>query len=113
VDVDDALREAAQERGVDELHVAGEDDELDAGAGQPVGHRRVARAAVRVLGDREDAGGDTRGGGALERAGAGLVGADGDDLDALAAVDAVEDRLEVGALAGGEDADLHAASSTG
>ena len=102
-----------EERGVEQLHVAGEDDELDAGACEPVGHRGVARVAVGVLGDREDAAGHARRGGALERAGAGLVRADGDDLDAVAPVDAVEDRLQVRALAGREDADPHAASSTG
>ena len=50
---------------------------------------------------------------ALERPRRRLVGADRDDLDAVAPVDAVEDRLEVRALAGREDPDPHAASSTG
>src|SRR4051794_33169481 len=40
----------------------------------------------------------------LERSRAGLVGGDGDDLR-LPAVDRVEQRLEVRARAGGEDAD--------
>ena len=46
VDVDDALGEAAEEAGAQELHVAGEHDELDALLGEPAGHRAVARRAV-------------------------------------------------------------------
>ena len=46
VDVDDPLREAREERGLEQLHVAGEHDELDAGSVKPVGHRRVARVPV-------------------------------------------------------------------
>ena len=64
---------------------------------------------------REHGGLDARRGGACERLGAGLVRGDGDDLDAAVSVDAIEDRLEVGAGAGGEDADAqaHATSSFG
>ena len=47
--------------------------------------------------------------GTLERARRGLVAGHGDDLD-LAAVDAVQQRLEVRALARREDADPHAAT---
>ena len=49
--------------------------------------------------------------GAFERAGARLVGRDRDELDPVAAVDGVEQRLQVGAFAGGEDRDVHAARS--
>ena len=49
----------------------------------------------------------------LERRRPGLVGADGDDLNALASVHAIEDGLEVGAGAGREHADPHATSSFG
>ena len=47
VDVDHALREAREERRVEQLHVAGEHDELDAALLQPVGDRGVARARGR------------------------------------------------------------------
>ena len=113
MDVDHALREAGEERRVEQLHVAGEHDELD--AARPRASRRSRRRAPRAVG----AGAKARASGrrpARARSsarGVGLVGADRDDLDAVAAVDAVEDGLEVGARAGGEDADPHAASSFG
>ena len=110
--VDHALREAGEEARVEQLHVAGEHDQLDAGAREPVGDREIPRAAVAAL-DGERPRVDAGRARPLERAGLRLVRADGDDLDALAPVDAVEDRLQVRAVPGGEDADPHAASSTG
>jgi hypothetical protein len=113
VDVDHALREAGEERGGDELHVAGEHDQLDAGRRQPVGHREVARGPVGVFGRREDARGHAGRAGPLERAGLRFVGPDGDDLDAFAPVHTIEDRLQVRPFPRGEDADLHAHSEAG
>ncbi len=68
---------------------------------------RAARSGM--VGAGEDGRLDARRRGPLERLGAGLVGADGDDLDALAAVDAIQDRLEVRARAGGQDPDAEPA----
>ena len=113
MDVDHALREARQEARIQQLHVAREHDELDPGRLQPVGHRQVAGAPVLELRARERPGGHAGAARPLERPRLRLVGAHGDDLDAFAPVDRVEDGLEIRALAGGEDADLHAASSTG
>ena len=47
MDVDHPLREALEERRSQKLHVAGADHQLDALALEPVGHRAVARVAVR------------------------------------------------------------------
>ena len=113
VDVDDALREAREERRVEELHVAGEHDELDAALRQPVGDRRVAGRAAVEVGDREHARRHAGVRRPLERPGAGLVRADGDDIDVATAVELVEDGLQVRAVARRQHADLHAASSTG
>ena len=48
VDVDDRVGEAVEERRCQQVHVAGEHDELDALLLEPVRHRRVARGAVGV-----------------------------------------------------------------
>ena len=113
VHVDHPAREAREEGGVDELHVAREHDELDPRAVEPRRHREVARPAVGVLRGRERAHRHAGRRGAVQRAGTRLVRAHGHDLDAVAAVHVVEDRLQVRALARREDADVHAASSTG
>ena len=76
---------------------------------QPIGHRPVPGRAVDVVVEREQLGGDVRGLRSLQCLGARLVGGDGDDLDAVPAVGPIEQRLEVGARAGGEDRDPHAA----
>ena len=49
----------------------------------------------------------------LERPRAGLVGGHGHDLDALSTMNAIQERLQVGAFAGGQDGDVHAARSFG
>ena len=93
--VDDAVAEAGDEGGGEQLHVAGEDDEVGAARLDPLGHRRVARVAPRVLLAREDRGLDPRRPRPLQRPRAGLVRADPDDLDPLASVQRVEDRLQI------------------
>src|SRR4051794_19869331 len=96
MDVDHAALEAPEEGGREQLHVAGEYDELDAARRQPVGDRGVARLARRVLGAREDARLDAGAPRTLERRRLRLIGGDGDDVDPAAAVDAIEDGLQVG-----------------
>ena len=105
VDVEDPVGEARHEARVEDRHVAGEHDELDAPA-RPASRpwRRRARRAPPNSERRKTRDGTPAACGALERARRGLVAGHGDDLD-LAAVDAVEQRLEVRALARGEDAD--------
>ena len=49
VDVDDAVAEAGDEGRAEQLHVAGEDDEVGAARLDPVADRGVARLAVGVL----------------------------------------------------------------
>ena len=103
----------ARNAGVEQLHVAREHDELDAARLQPVAiaASRAARSAYSPRANTARL--DARQRGALQRLRVRLVGPDGDHLDALAPVDAVQDRLQVRAGAGGEDADLHATSSFG
>ena len=110
VDVEDPVGEARHEAGVEDRHVAGEHDELDAllDAASRRWRRRARRARRTPSAGRPATGTPAawaRSSARAER----LIAGDGDDLD-LAAVDAVEQRLEVRALARGEDADPHAAA---
>ena len=109
--VDDPVGEARHEAGVEDRHVAGQHDELDALGQQPVGDGAVALRARAVLRAQEHPRRDARRRRAVEGTRRGLIAGDRDDLD-LPAVELVEQRLEVGALARGEDAHPHAASPT-
>ena len=102
VHVDDRAGEAIEERRREEVHVAGEHDEANAVAAQPVGHRGVA---LRAVGVRRRA--RTRLSARRVRARARRVvpvARDGDDGQPR-----VEQRLQVRAGAADEDAD-HAVS---
>ena len=100
MDVHDAVREAGEERGAQELHVARAHYEVDAVPFEPVGHRRVARLAVGMVAQEEDTGSDTRASRALERSSVGSVGRDRNHRKLH-----VEQRLQVRALPAHEDAD--------
>ena len=84
----------------EQVHVAGADDQLDAAALEPVGHRRVPRRPVGVVVELEDGRLDAGRLGALERPHAGPVRGDRDDREAR-----VEQRLQVRPGAGDEHAD--------
>jgi hypothetical protein len=99
MDVDDPAGEAADEARAEQLHEAREHDELGAAGLDPVAERVVARVAVGMVGDREDRRLDSGGGRPLEAPRALTARADADDLDPVAPVDGVEQRLEVAALA--------------
>ena len=113
VHVDDRVGERRQELRAEQLHVSGEHDQLDIAFAQPGGDRRVARRSV----------GETVAGKRLSRdprlAGAGqggclrAIGGDRHEPHAVTAVRSVDQRLEVGAGARGQDADVHAARSLG
>ena len=109
VDVDDPLGEARDEVGAEQLHVAGEHDELDSPLDEPVGDRAVTRrpSAVPIVGDREHPRRDARRRGSRQGIGVRLVGGNRDDRDPVPPVDLVEQRLEVRARPGREDADVH------
>ena len=79
--VQDGAREARQEPGREDRHVAREHDEPHPVRVEPVGDRRVARRPVGVLVEREDGGRHPGRPRPLERAGRRLVGGDGDDDD--------------------------------
>src|SRR3954471_9432215 len=54
VNVDDAIAEARDEGRAEQLHVAGEDDQVGAALLDPLGHRGVALAAIAELLAREE-----------------------------------------------------------
>ena len=104
MDIDDRLREAVEEVVAEQLHVAGEHHQAGAPAVHPVGQlaRRVGAVGVGAAG--EGGGGDALFGGTLQGGGSVAARGDGDDLR-LAAVDGVDERLQVGAGARDEHGD--------
>src|SRR5436190_6691454 len=100
MDVDDAVAEPFQERGGQNLHVAGEHDEVDIVRREPLGKARITFFTARVVGRREDACVNACVARALERADAGLVRRDACDRESR-----VDEGLEIRSLAADEDAD--------
>ena len=94
--VDHRAREAREEGLPEQLHVAGEHDQARAARGKPLRQRLVALVAAGVVGAREHGRRHVARAGTLERRGVGDVRGDRHDLR-LAAVDGVEQRLQVGA----------------
>jgi hypothetical protein len=103
VDVDHAVAEALHEYLTQQLHVAGEDDQVRAAGLDPVAEGLVAGHAVRVVGAWKDGGLDSDPPPPLQRPRRRLVRPHPDDLDPVPPVQLVEDRLQVGAAARGED----------
>jgi len=112
MDVDHPPGEQGQELAAQQLHVAREHDQVSALLEQPRPHRVVARAAIRVPGQRERRGRDARRPSSLQRRGVLPVGGHCDDFDAVPSVDRVEQRLDVRTRARGEDGDVHAVRFT-
>jgi hypothetical protein len=112
VDVDDPLRKAAQERGIEELHIPGQHHELGPALLQPVGHGAVPlRAPARAHLERPRR--NARATCPLQRARRRLVGRHRDDLHAVMAVHLIEQRLQVRALARGKNRNVHTGWSFG
>ena len=105
VDVHDPGAKACNEAGAEDLHEPGEHDELHAVRVEPVGQRLVPRLAIVVVRQREHAGLDTRIARAGERLCIRLVRRHADDLDPVAPVNLVEQRLQVRSGPGCEDGD--------
>jgi hypothetical protein len=103
------MPEAGDEGGAEQLHIAGEGDEVDIALLDPVADRRVTRPAVGVFLAWKDSRLDPGGLRPLQRPCPGLVRPDAHHLDRLPSVQPVEDRLKVGAAARGEDYELEAA----
>ena len=100
MDVDDALREAVEERLRQQMHVPGEDDELDAVLLEPGCEHEVALGPVGVAVERERRGRDAGLARADERVRVAPVRRDRRDRQPR-----VEQRLQVGAVAADEHAD--------
>ena len=95
----------------EDLHEAGRDDEVGVVRPDCVGEGRVPARPVRVVGNRDDEGGDSPSLRAVQPGDGRAVGAHRDDLAAEGRVVAgIEDRLEVGAGAGDEDDETHGAN---
>src|ERR687887_1353069 len=107
MDIDDALGKALEERLREQGHVTGEDDEVNTPELEPVRELAVACLTVGVAVQLEDAGRDPGGRRALERRHAGLVGRDCRNRQA-----GVDQRLQVRAPAGDEDADHRSSPMT-
>src|SRR4051795_7670873 len=115
MDVDDPAREAAYEARPEQLHEAGEHEQLHVALLDPVGERLVTRPPVGERTPLEHAGlhpGRLR---TLEPARARPARRDRDHLHAVTAVRPVEDGLEVRALARDKYgyAQAHAATGAG
>jgi hypothetical protein len=95
MNVHDSAAKPCDQAGAEDLHESGEDDQLDAVRVEPVGQRVVSRRAVLVVLHGEDARlytGVARAGQSLRVR---LVRRYAHDLDPVAAVDLVEQRLQV------------------
>src|SRR6185437_14138089 len=104
MNVHHTLREAVEEGGGEQVHVARQHDEVDATQLEPVCDVAVACVTVCVLSEVEDARRNTGSLCSLERADRGAIGRNGGDRKPR-----VDERLQVAALARDEDAD-HASS---
>jgi hypothetical protein len=116
VHVDDPAAEAGDEGGREKLHVAGQNHQVGPPLLDPVRHCPVAGFAVVVVLTREDRGLDPGVAGPPQSHRIRPVGGHPRDLYSLAAVELIDDRLQVGAGARGEHAELevgHAATLTG
>src|SRR5437764_3155472 len=100
VDVDDPVGEPLEERLRQQMHVAREDDEVNAAKLEPVGELRVAVRAIRVALEREDARRDAGGARPFERSHAVLIRRHACDREPR-----VDQRLQVRPLAADEDTD--------
>jgi len=111
VDVDDTARETADEAGCQELHETGEHDQVNRPRLEPAGQRLVAPGAVRLVGEREDAGLDPRRLRPPETASGGPAGGHRRYLD-LRVAEIVDQRLQVRPVTRDEDCDPKAHAAT-
>ena len=102
--VDGAAAEQAEEGRPDELHEAGEDDEIGLVRGDRLGQRHVPVGPVVEVGGLDDEGRDAGPLGPGQALDAVAVGADGDDLGAVVRLlRRVDQGLEIGATTRDED----------
>ncbi len=107
MDIEDGAGEALEESGCEDVHVTGADDECGALLDEPARHREVSCLARLEVGQLEYGHGDSRPSRPLERVRAGHVARDARDRQA-----GVDQRLEVRARAGDEDADHESEKTT-
>lgn len=113
VDVDYPVPESLYEPWIEQLHVAGADDQLSLLALQPVGECQISRCAVRVLIGRKGSGRDPGLLRSYQRGSIGLVGSNTDYPDQPLRGRPVDQCLEVRSLTGGENRDLEDAHCFG
>ena len=113
MDVQDPSREGAHERRREDPHEPGETDELDPVlVEEPLQRRIIGRAVREVLGVEEDRGDPGPRGAREGRRPLAIRDDDDDGRGKALPARGVEDRLEVGAPAGREDADAEAVQAT-
>src|SRR6266540_4198098 len=98
--VDDAIRKAREKRSRQQVHVAREDDQLDAVLLEPAGHDEIAFLPRRVTVQRERRARDLRGARAVQRRRVLAVRSDGEDRQP-----GIDQRLQVRPFARDEDSD--------
>src|ERR687896_2196223 len=108
MDVDHPGPEAPDELRIEELHEAGEHHEVDGALLEPAAEGAVAGGPVGVFGDGKDSRLHAGSLGADEPASRGRTRRDGDDVDPVAPVHRVQQRLEVGSRSRDEDCDPQA-----
>jgi hypothetical protein len=113
MDVDDPAGEAPDEGPIQQLHEAGEHNEVDEARLEPVAHGPVPRRAIGIVGDGKDRRLHARALRAREPTRRGRARADGDHLDSAAPVHLVQQRLQVRAGARDEDSDAKAHGQAG
>ena len=100
VHVDDAVGEAIEKRRREEVHVTGEDDQVDPAQLEPLGQLAIAGLTVGIAVELEDAVRNSRCVGAFECGCVAAVGRHGGDRQA-----GVDQRLQVRSVAGDEHPD--------
>ena len=116
VDVDDPLREGGEEVLAEHAHEAGQHDQVDLVRPQRAHERAIEAGPRRVVAVVDHEGGQARGARARQGRALGDVGPDDGEARRaeLAPPAAIDERLQVGAAAGDQDADVHrGANSTG
>ena len=86
--------EAVQERGADQSHETGGDDEIRLMRGNCLGERHIPAGPVGILGKLDEKGGQSALLGAPQPTGAGAIGANGHDLGGIVGIGSIQQGLQ-------------------